>query len=168
MTNYVWKRVSASSRKVKARPFSEYVTLVHGLLPLLQKEEAAKLRGALRECFDLSITHISFFDRIDIADALINAIQENNDQKKNDPEHRDYQAKMAEQFNAVAKDKNVYVIASSSGIDYRVRFQESGRIPWVHVCRMDQPKAFGSFMLNEFKDIIAEDALDERVPPRPT
>ncbi|MCH1501989.1 MAG: hypothetical protein L7V86_00230 [Verrucomicrobiales bacterium] len=43
MSSSVWNRVSASSKKIEALPFSEYVTLSHGLLPLLREADAAKL-----------------------------------------------------------------------------------------------------------------------------
>ncbi|MDA7525945.1 hypothetical protein N8525_02175 [Verrucomicrobiales bacterium] len=169
MSSYVWNRVSASSKKIKALSFSEYVTVSHGLLPLLHEADAAKLQEAIRRCFDLAITHISYFERIDLVEALIAAIQESNDEWRHDQDRQDYEAKMAAQFDAVNKDENaedgmdVYVLTSSSGVGYRVRFWESGVVQGVQVRQLDQLHAFGSFTLNEFEDIVNENTLDQHI-----
>jgi len=169
MSSNVWNRVSASSKKIEALPFSEYVTLSNGLLPLLHEADAAKLQGAIRRCFDLAITHVSYFERIDLVEALIAAIQKSNDEWRHDQDRQDYEAKMAAQFDAVNKDENaedgmdIYVLTSSSGVGYRVRFWESGVVQGVQVRQLDQLHAFGSFTLNEFEDIVNENTLDQHI-----
>lgn len=163
ITSDVWRHITAGSRKVKALPFTEYVTLVHGLLPLSQGEDTPKLHKAIRECFDLMITHVGFFDRIDIVEALIDAIREKADQNKDDPERKTYQDKIAAQVGALAQGDGTYIITSASGIDYHAFFQKSGGLHWVRARKVNEPEATGSFTLGDFEDILTDGALEDHV-----